>query len=67
MSEIMITEINKDTFWTLIGQAKEQCGQDQDAFLQWLENRLTEMGPEQALNFDSIVHGYRDAAYQYGL
>ena len=27
-----ITEINKDTFWELIAQAKEQCGQDQDAF-----------------------------------
>lgn len=62
-----ITEINKDTFWKLIAQAKEQCGQDQDAFTQWLEDRLTEIGPEQALNFDAIAHGYRDLAYKYGL
>ena len=25
------------------------------------------MGPEQALNFDAIIHGYRDLAYKYGL
>lgn len=62
-----ITEINKDTFWTLIAQAKEQCGQDQDAFLQFLEDRLTAMGPEQALNFDAVLHGYQTAAYKYGL
>ena len=67
MSDPTITEITKDTFWELIAQAKEQCGQDQDAFAQWVENRLTEMGPEQALNFDAIVHGYRDLAYKYGL
>ena len=24
-------------------------------------------GPEQVLNFDNIVHGYRDLAYKYGL
>ena len=66
MSET-VTEINKDTFWVLIGQAKKQCGQDMDAFAQWLEDRLMEMSPEQALNFDNIVHGYRDLAYKYGL
>ena len=62
-----ITEINKDTFWELIAQAKEQCGQDQDTFAQWLEDRLTEMGPEQALNFYAIIHGYRELAYKFGL
>ena len=66
MSET-VTEINKDTFWVLIGQAKEQCGQDMDTFAQWLEDRLMEMSPEQVLNFDNIVHGYRDLAYKYGL
>lgn len=62
-----VTEISKDTFWELIGQAKERCGQDMDAFAQWLEDRLMEMEPEQALNFDNIAHGYRDLAYKYGL
>lgn len=61
------TKIDKDAFWDLIAQAKAQCGQDQDAFAKWLEGRLTEMGPEQALNFDAIIHGYRDLAYKYGL
>ena len=26
-----ITEINKDTFWALIQEAKDTCGQDTDA------------------------------------
>lgn len=67
MSDPTIAEITKDTFWELISQAKERCGQDQDAFAQWLEDRLKEMGPEQALHFDAIIHGYRDLAYKYGL
>lgn len=62
-----ITEINKNTFWTLIAQAKEQCGQDLDAFAQWLESELLRMGPEQAQNFSSIVYGYSALAYKYGL
>ena len=62
-----ITEINKDTFWALIAQAKKQCGQDMDASTKWLTDRLVELGPDQALNFDNIVHGYRDLAYKYGL
>ena len=62
-----VTEINKDTFWTLIDQAKENCGQDLDAFTQWLVDRLVSMGPKQAQNFHDIAHGYQDLAYQYGL
>ena len=30
-----VTEINKDTFWELISQAKENCGQDQDLAYQY--------------------------------
>ena len=62
-----ITEINKDTFWKLIDQGREQCSQDVYALAQWLENRLMEMGPEQALNFDYVAHAYRAAAYKHGL
>lgn len=67
MNPSRITEINKDTFWVLMAGAKEHCGQNQDAFLQWVEDRLSEMAPEQALNFDAIIHGYRELAYKYGL
>lgn len=63
----IVSEINKDTFWTLISQGREQCGQDVHALAQWLEDRLMELGPEQALNFDYIAHAYRAAAYKYGL
>ena len=45
-----ITEINKDTFWKLIQSAKETCGQDMDAMMDFLKDRLVSMGPEQAQN-----------------
>lgn len=62
-----ITEINKDTFWTLIDQAKEHCGQDLNASAEWVEGQLLRMGPEQAQNFASIMYGYSALAYKYGL
>ena len=62
-----ITEINKDTFWQFIEEAKGQCGKDMDAMVSWLEGRLSGMQPEQVLKFHTVLHGYRDAAYKYGL
>lgn len=58
-----VTEISKDTFWTLIAQAKEQPGDSSD----WLMAQLVFMGPEQARKFDTFARVYMDAAYQYGL
>ena len=58
-----ITEINKDTFWTLIDEAKEHPGGPNE----WLMEQLVFMGPEQAKKFDTIARVYMDAAYQYGL
>lgn len=58
-----VTEINKDTFWTLINQAKEHKGGPNE----WLMEQLVEMGPEQARTFDTIARVYMDLAYQYGL
>ena len=57
-----ITEINKDTFWELIQSAKETCGQDMDAMMDFLKDRLVSMGPEQAQNFHDILHAYEDLA-----
>ena len=62
-----VTEINKDTFWTLIDQGRECCGKNAYQLAQWLEDRLIEMGPAQALNFDYIALTYRAMAYKYGL
>lgn len=62
-----ITEINKDTFWTLIAEAKARCGQDLNASAEWLEGQLVQMGPEQAQNFDDIMHGYSTLANKFGL
>ena len=62
-----VTEVTKDTFWTLIGEAKRLCGQDLDASAQWLEDQLLLMGPEQARRFDDIVHAYAKLSHKYGL
>ena len=35
-----ITEINKDTFWGLIREAKDACGQDMSAMVEYLKGRL---------------------------
>lgn len=62
-----ITEISKETFWQLIEETKNQCGQDMDALISWIRKELLGMPPEQSLQFHAIMHGYRDAADKYGL
>lgn len=62
-----ITEINKDTFWKLIQEAKAACGQDMDAMTAFLKERLVSIEPEQAQNFHNIIHAYEDLADKFGL
>ena len=62
-----VTEVTKDTFWTLIGETKRLCGQDLDTSALWLESQLLIMGPEQARRFDDIVHAYTELSHKYGL
>ena len=62
-----ITEINKDTFWGLIREARDSCGQDMSAMVWYLKGRLVSMGAEQAQNFHDITQAYEDLAYKYGL
>lgn len=62
-----ITEINRDSFWNLIHEAKNACEQDMDAMLAYLKDRLVSMGPAQAQNFHDIIHAYEDLADKYGL
>ena len=59
----IVPEINKDTFWELIAQAKEHP----DGPSEWLLERLVDMGPEQAKKFDDIINAYMALADQYGL
>ena len=54
-----ITEINKDTFWGLIREAKDACGQDMSAMVEYLKGRLVSMGAEQAQSFHDITQAYR--------
>ena len=62
-----ITEINKDTFWELIQNANNACGQDMDAMMAFLKDRLISMGAEQAQNFHDILNAYEDLADKFGL
>ena len=62
-----ISEINKESFWDLIHEAKNVCGQDMDAMLAYLKDRLVSMGPTQAQNFHDIIHVYEDLADKFGL
>lgn len=62
-----ITEINKDTFWGLIRETKDACGQDMSAMVEYLKGRLVSIGAEQAQNFHDITQAYEDLAYKYGL
>ncbi len=62
-----VTEINPDTFWTLLSQATDFCGENQKVFSYWLTEQLLTLGPEQALNFHSILHGYLELADNFGL
>lgn len=62
-----ITEINKESFWDLIHEAKNACGQDMDAMLANLKDRLVSMGPTQTQNFHDIIHAYEDLADKFGL
>ena len=66
VTERAITAVTPDTFWILLAQAKAACDGNQRA-VYWLTERMLAMGPEQALNFHSIVHGYMELADKYGL
>ena len=58
-----ITEVNKETFWALIAQAKESLGDP----AKWLRERLMALGPDQAVMFSAIAGAYRGLAHEYGL
>lgn len=60
-------EMTKDGFWTLIAEAKRNCGQDMDSSVQWLKEQLIPLGSQQAQDFHDIFHGYQELANQYGL
>lgn len=60
-------KMDPDAFWDLIAEAKRECGQDMDASVRWLTERLTALGPRQAQDFHDILHGYKHLAYKYGL
>ena len=51
-----VTEVTKDTFWTLIDQAKEHTGGPSE----WLMEQLVGLGLEQAKRFDTMARVYMD-------
>ncbi len=63
----IVREINNDTFWTLMEQARAYGGFNLDISAEWIENQLTRMGPEQIINFDWIHTRYMQLSYKFGL
>lgn len=51
-----ITEINKETFWQLIEETKNQCGQDMDASISWIKKRTVKYaaGTIPAISYDYV-------------
>jgi len=61
------TEINKDTFWALMAEAKAVCGPDLYAEDDWLKEQLQAMWPGEALRFHHIAQRYLQLSNKYGL
>ena len=67
MSDMHDIEMNRETFWNLIAQAKDKCGEDQEAMARWVEEQLLFMGAEQALCFNDLMYAYVRHGEQFGL
>ena len=67
MSDMHDIEMNRETFWNLIAQAKDKCGEDMDAMARWVEEQLLFMGAKQALCFNDLMYAYVRHAEQFGL
>lgn len=62
-----ITHIDKDSFWTLIAESKQCCGQNTELAADWLCEQLGGMFPEEIVRFHAIFHCYHTAADRFGL
>ena len=67
MNDMHDIEMNRETFWNLIAQAKEKCGEDMEALARWVEEQLLFMGAEQALRFNDLMYAYVRHAERFGL
>lgn len=59
--------MNRNEFWNLIAESRAHAGQDVDVQYDYLAEKLTAMGSEEALRFHGICYAYTDAAMKYGL
>ena len=67
MSDMHEIEMNTETFWNLIAQAKEKYGDDLNTSARWVEEQLLFIGAEQALRFNDLMYAYVRHAERYGL
>ena len=63
----MNTAMNKDIFWTLIGEANAKYGHKQESAEKWLIKQLVKRGADAAMHFQAIMYGYIDLADKYAL
>ena len=59
--------MDRDTFWDLIREAKDYCGESLRASANWMTEQLLFMGARQARDFHNLFYAYSDHADQYGL
>lgn len=62
-----ITHIDKDSFWALIAESKQCCGQNTELAADWLCEQLQALPPEEIVRFDAFFHRFQNEADRYGL
>ena len=60
-------EMDKEVFWRLIADARENCGRYMKSTAAYIKEQLQSMPPEQVLKYHGILMAYKELAYKYGL
>lgn len=67
MGEPEQMKMNKNVFWELMAQMRVYFGQNQNTSVQWLQNQLVRMSPENIRAFHNIFFAYSELANKFGL
>ena len=59
--------MNKETFWKLIGEAKDVCEKDMEGMSKYLEGRLSSLSLDEVKSFCGIFDTYHRAANKDGI
>jgi Protein of unknown function (DUF4240) len=59
--------MNKATFWKLIDTSRKESEGDPEAQIELLREKLTELNPDEIVQFDRIFDEYHNRAYSWNL